>query len=668
MSTFDWKATQFEERWFHALACLLAKTNQQQEAHAKEHLDEAEPDHTCDSATDVEDETETTSPRNIAGSLGKKILKEKFLDRLAEVMAREMKPDKKRNDVFATGTLDFEHQTVIYLARNDGLLDIHKKMMRMIQIWLRAVASTGERRVISKDKMWSELVTWSLPRLEYYRDQLRSSFTIFQGPLLESRSTVIVSKLEALQICCTSKRTVAPENVTLVWTDIITLCFELRYQPSLLPELETCLGTTKAKLMWRNIAFMGRLRSAFVSLNFTSLLDSTNGFSYETFTEFAMQFTGAKSVEFCGVEAPVLRTLQAFESAELSGKLTSAGIDWDNLTFKENRKRVKTKARKLEILKADFEKQVRVHAEIQILMQLVDRKNDEKSGLKEFDYIGCSKKSRYLCWNLLKGFYRMRGSHGKVYPLWTISSPSVLKNWASLKLYSRVSEMGATILERLGSPIRSKTPYVAESTAGMTIASFTKPSHRYRSLLDKERAQSERNASSTIQERLFGHELKKIRVLRIPGDGIDPSIVKIPIRAASEAYRSRDYTASDVPDFGRFWECQLNFDRNYHPVKVTNQEDIEFGCEVMNGQYLIYFNCSEELPPNEYLRKKVIDGIIPNERKFWNGDTFVVKLATRWIESTGLADSTKARIKKKIEVQFDENGHTMYEDVSLFLR
>jgi hypothetical protein len=261
MSTFDWKATQFEERWFHALACVLARTNQQQEAyanaHAKEHLDEAEWDDTCDSETDVEDETE-----NIAGSLGKKILKEKFLDRLAEVMAREMNPNKKRNDVFATGTLDFEHQTVIYLARNDGLLDTHKKMMRMIQIWLRAVASTGERRVISKDKMWSELVTWSLPRLEYYRDQLRSSFTIFQGPLLESISTVILSKLEALQICCTSTR-----------------------------------------------------RSAFVSLNFTSLSDSTNGFSYETFTEFAMQFTGAKSIEFCGVEAPVLQTLEAFESS-----------------------------------------------------------------------------------------------------------------------------------------------------------------------------------------------------------------------------------------------------------------------------------------------------------------------------------------------------------------
>jgi hypothetical protein len=78
--------------------------------------------------------------------------------------------------------------------------------------------------------------------------------------------------------------------------------------------------------------------------------------------------------------------------------------------------------------------------------------------------------------------------------------------------------------------------------------------------LDKERAQSGKNASSTVQERLFRAERKKIRVLRIPGDGIDPSIVKIPIRAASKAYQSRDSIASDVPDFGKFWEGQLNFD------------------------------------------------------------------------------------------------------------
>lgn len=121
MNAFDWKATQFEERWFHALACLLARTNWQQESHA---FDEAEPNGACDRDTDVEDETETISPRNIVWSLGRKTLKEKFLNRLSEVMAREV--DRKGDDVFAAGMLDLEERPVVYLAGNDGISEIHK--------------------------------------------------------------------------------------------------------------------------------------------------------------------------------------------------------------------------------------------------------------------------------------------------------------------------------------------------------------------------------------------------------------------------------------------------------------------------------------------------------------------------------------------------------------
>jgi hypothetical protein len=253
-----------------------------------------------------------------------------------------------------------------------------------------------------------------------------------------------------------------------------------------------------------------------------------NAFSYETFIEFAMPFATAKSVLLCGLEAPVPSTLDVFNSAELAGKLTSVGIDLNKLALKEKKKIVKTKARKLEILQRDFEKDVRVHAEIQTLMNFVDQKNDKKARLREFDYIGCSKKSCYLCWSLLRGFYRVRGCHGKIYPRWTLSTSCLLKHWACLKLHSRVSKIGSAILEKLGSRIRSKAGYVAESTAGVTSASAsaTKVSHRYRRLLDKERAQSQLNASPKIEEPVFGRELKRIRVLCIPGDRSEPSLVK----------------------------------------------------------------------------------------------------------------------------------------------
>jgi len=92
----------------------------------------------------------------MASSLGKKKLKKKFLDRLAEVMACEVEHDKKGDDVFATGTLEFKDQTVVYVARNEGLAENHKKMIKKMLTWIRVVASTGDRRDISKDLMGRE--------------------------------------------------------------------------------------------------------------------------------------------------------------------------------------------------------------------------------------------------------------------------------------------------------------------------------------------------------------------------------------------------------------------------------------------------------------------------------------------------------------------------------
>lgn len=400
--------------------------------------------------------------------------------------------------------------------------------------------------------------------------------------------------------------------------------------------------------------------------HYTYLIEPTDGIRYETFTEVALQFRGAKAIELCDIQAPLSPGFPTFTSSELMKRLKNAGINLDSLNFKERGAKVQSKARKLQILQKDLEQPVRVHGEIQILMQLVNAKSDSTSGLKEFDYIGYSKRSCYFCSCLVKGFYRMRGSHGKVYPRWTISSPSLLKSWTCLKLHSKVSEIGASMMEQLKSSVSYKPPYVAESSAGMTATFVLKSTHKYRGLLDREAARSEKSADSTAPEPLLGQELKKILVLRIPADGTDPTIVHMPIRKTNKAFKSKDYIAWDVPDFGRFWDGQMNFERNFHPVGITNQENIEPNFQVMNGQYWIYFNCSEELLPNEYLKTRLVDGVIPNERKFWNGDVFVVKLATRWIDAPNLEGFIETGVERKIEVEYDDNACTMYQDVSFF--
>jgi hypothetical protein len=99
---------------------------------------------------------------------------------------------------------------------------------------------------------------------------------------------------------------------------------------------------------------------------------------------------------------------------------------------------------------------------------------------------------------------------------------------------------------------------------------------------------------------------------------------------------------------------------------LTGQENADIGFEAIKGQHQVYFNRSEELMPNEYLRKAVVKGIIPSERKFWNGDLFIIELATRFVNPPELPGQTSSLSgqRKKMEVDSDEKGHTMYQDVS----
>jgi hypothetical protein len=63
--------------------------------------------------------------------------------------------------------------------------------------------------------------------------------------------------------------------------------------------------------------------------------------------------------------------------------------------------------------------EARVHCEMQLLMYFLD------SGEKCFDYFGCSKKSCWLCWQMIQenGKCSMKGTHRKIYPRWAFPYP-----------------------------------------------------------------------------------------------------------------------------------------------------------------------------------------------------------------------------------------------------
>jgi hypothetical protein len=378
-----------------------------------------------------------------------------------------------------------------------------------------------------------------------------------------------------------------------------------------------------------------------------------------------MQFAFAKSVIIEGVPVPPPRPLEPFKAVELWNKLTSFGIDLNKLSFKEaggRGKLVKQKSRKLELIQNDFQREpVRVHAEVQLLMKLLGSRLGEKPIVGEIDYIGCSKKSCHLCWQLLQGFYQVRGSHGQIWPRWTIPPTPGLATYTSLKLHARVSNIGASMIKRLCGPMGPHLQSKAHSTPAVTETLSSVAFRNNRRLLDHERSHYRRKATGTLPELKLGPIKRHIRVLLIPDDGSRMRLITVPIRETLKTYYAKDKFQQYVPDFREFWPGELNFERGYHNWSTENQESVSEGHNVLNGLYIAYYNQSEELRRNEYLRKTILSGAIPFDRKFWNGDVFVLRRGTRMIEKTPLfPDDPKNEL---MEVDYEDGGAAMYDDV-----
>jgi hypothetical protein len=267
MSDFQWSRTQFEERWFHVLACLLRRRKQQQDTDTAITLG-------AESSGSLEDDEESDAyndetTRNIAKEHKKPKLRRNFLDRLAEVMAHDISPSKKADDVCATGMLEYEDHVTVYVAKNGGLRD-DGRILKHLQTWLRVLAVLGERHDIKKDYMWKELVIWNEPRLVYYRNSLRGLFHDIgiTWSSADMSRPLIERKLAAVQKFCLEVSGAAIKNCVEEWTEIITTCYELRYEPGLESYLKTSINEggiraqENAAALRKSLAFLGRLRTA----------------------------------------------------------------------------------------------------------------------------------------------------------------------------------------------------------------------------------------------------------------------------------------------------------------------------------------------------------------------------------------------------------------------
>lgn len=216
--------------------------------------------------------------------------------------------------------------------------------------------------------------------------------------------------------------------------------------------LNICLGRSsmsKAKKIWLNICFLGRLKSA-----------------VRTFEECARRLPNFSNIKFHFVtppqteRTPPLRRLslvQAMDHVDLTHNLDTIR------TYLNSKKGLSQIAKDFDDLQA---RTMRVHAEVQIITHLLSAGYDLQD---VFPYIGCSKLSCFLCGRFIEslGYFETRGCHEKIYISWTVAECN-LNERAATRLIKALRKVHDVMKQIIQTAMGARNNRVAESSAGIT--------------------------------------------------------------------------------------------------------------------------------------------------------------------------------------------------------
>jgi hypothetical protein len=179
-----WNLAEIKELDFAATSALLAiKAKQRSIFYPQEADDQSSDD--SEPGEDVEDEDAVTSKTTSELAIfPRDALKDRFLDRLAEVFSREKssaqcRGRKDSSHVAATAWIESDAKSgsplTVIVAKNEGLDARDREILSRLQVWLRAVSVTGQDRSAQTDKIWigdGGLVDYSRNRLLYHVSQI----------------------------------------------------------------------------------------------------------------------------------------------------------------------------------------------------------------------------------------------------------------------------------------------------------------------------------------------------------------------------------------------------------------------------------------------------------------------------------------------------------------
>ncbi|KAJ7600425.1 hypothetical protein C8J56DRAFT_1156816 [Mycena floridula] len=343
------------------------------------------------------------------------VLTRRFLDRLAELASRQ----KGAERVSCTALKEEKVKVRIWVTMNNGFDEMDRIFFQKLEILLNAVASAGDISAFhaTSDELWRAMLDFYRPRLAEYAADLRLWLTDIPTwrqrlPLSLLQTEPYCSILELYQLSLTNGDGYAA---------LVNKSYQLTRRSNDRQVTHQICDQIHRKL-WVGLCWMGQLETA-----------------RRTFVDIARRKWRSHTI-----------------TIECSRETFRPSIPPSPLTLRETISRISSViGRRPEShprdSTSDFmavqRKERHVHAEIQMLLLLLQKEIVmDGSAL----YLGCSKRSCFLCWHLLQKYRgaTTRGCHGRLFPRWTIPSVIGLTSRTVERLKAAVQDLQTMLTEQ----------------------------------------------------------------------------------------------------------------------------------------------------------------------------------------------------------------------------
>ncbi|KAJ4000321.1 hypothetical protein F5050DRAFT_1839842 [Lentinula boryana] len=366
-------------------------------------------------------------------------IKQRFLDRFAEVISNQ----RGAEHVACTIMRESGDHVVIWVARNGGF---RVKDISFLEKFSAEMCALAARNVDgSGASLWNLLLNYYLPRLQDYRGRLlkkvqehRQTLSLIDNNEFRHSLNLFFDILE--QPCGTN--------------EFGRLCCQaLQIQKIPLAQNLVQIKSKSGNQLWKSIGFLARLWRAHCT--FLKILRIPLIFRSIT----VLPITKSRN-EIISIHSPLTLsdTLRLFDIRPLN-QITvrryispTCSVEKAQQKFDERQKQ-----------------SLQVHAELQIILHLAQSRVTIEN---LFQYMGCSKRSCFLCKAFLNSFgsIETRGCHGKLYNQWSIPGIQRIELTMKERLEDTVSRMRDILLQELRMPLQTLAA-LAESSNGTTPAS-----------------------------------------------------------------------------------------------------------------------------------------------------------------------------------------------------